>query len=152
MRMTREVSLYNASYEKMFELEWKRAVILYITGKVCPHIESDFLDIQTSSGIFKLPRKIVLKKYVHIPYRDPAPTRKNIMKRDNYTCQYCYVELDKCTPTIDHILPRARGGKHEWTNVVACCIKCNRKKGNRTPEEANMPLIRKPKPLRFRFD
>lgn len=150
--MSRTVFLYNASYEQMFELDWKRAVILFITGKVSPYYDTEYLEIQTSSGIFKLPKQIVLKKYVNIPYRNPAPTRRNIMKRDNYTCQYCFVELDKCTPTIDHVLPRGRGGKHEWTNVVACCLKCNRKKGNRTPEEAGMPLIRKPKPLRFRFE
>lgn len=158
--MTRVVSLYNASYEKIFELDWKKAVLLYISGKVtaayfCDGMENsvtteeNFLDIVTTSGIFKLPTHIVLKKYVHVPYRNFSPTRKNIFRRDDHCCQYCSCKLNGDDATIDHVLPRSRGGKHIWENVVACCLKCNRKKGDRTPTEAKMPLLSTPKPLRF---
>lgn len=143
------VSLYNVSYEKIFELDWKHAVVLFINGKVSPCTEDEFLEIPTASGIFKLPLHIVLKKYVHIPRRELSPTRKNILRRDNHTCQYCSVKLNSENSTIDHVLPRSRGGKHTWDNVVACCLKCNRQKGDRTPPEAKMPLDRVPRPLRF---
>jgi hypothetical protein len=154
--MNESVSLYNASFEKIFELDWKKAVVLLINGKVLngsdylPLEESDpFINIQTTSGIFKLPKHIILKKYVYIPYRDFSPTRKNIFRRDNHSCQYCSCKIEGDNATIDHILPRSRGGKHRWENVVACCLKCNRKKGDRTPSEAKMPLLTTPKPLRF---
>jgi hypothetical protein len=154
--MSKVVSLYNASYEKIFELDWKRAVVLYITGKVSPIIlddgissEEDFIEISTPNGIFKLPRHIALKKYVYIPFKNFSPTRKNIFKRDNHICQYCSCKVDSHIATIDHVLPRSRGGKHRWENVVTCCLKCNRKKGDRTPSEAKMPLLSTPKPLKY---
>jgi 5-methylcytosine-specific restriction endonuclease McrA len=147
--MNATISLYNVSYQKIFELDWKHAVVLLIKGKVSSCTEDEYVDIKTSSGIFKLPLHLVLKKYVHIPYRDVSPSRKNIFKRDNYVCQYCEIKLDTETATVDHVLPRCRGGKHEWNNVVTCCLKCNRKKGDKTPTEANMPLSKTPKPLRF---
>jgi 5-methylcytosine-specific restriction endonuclease McrA len=143
------ISLYNMSYQKIVDIDWKRAVILLLNGKVSPCTEDEFLDISTSSGVFKLPLHIVLKKYVNIPYREVSTSRKNIFKRDDYTCQYCEIKLDSETATVDHVLPRCRGGKHEWQNVVTCCLKCNRKKGDKTPNEANMPLRKAPKPLRF---
>jgi hypothetical protein len=165
--MTQVVSLYNASYEKIFEIDWKKAVLLFISGKAIAKWSSEdpqnlvtteentvttedlFIPISTPSGIFKLPKDIILKKYVYIPYRDFSPTRKNIMRRDNNCCQYCGCQLNGEIATIDHVLPRSRGGKHRWENVVACCLKCNRKKGDRTPSEAKMPLLSSPKPLRF---
>ena len=137
------------SYQKIVDIDWKRAVILLLNGKVSPCTEDEFLDISTSSGVFELPLHIVLKKYVNIPYREVSTSRKNIFKRDDYTCQYCEIKLDSETATVDHVLPRCRGGKHEWQNVVTCCLKCNRKKGDKTPNEANMPLRKAPKPLRF---
>ena len=147
--MNRAVSLYNVSYQKLLEIDWKHAVVLLLKGKVVACTEEEFLDIRTTSGIFKLPLHIVLKKYVHIPYKELSPSRKNIFRRDNYNCQYCDVKLNSENATVDHVIPRCRGGKHEWGNVVTCCLKCNRKKGNKTPHEANMPLCKTPKPLRF---
>ena len=147
--MNRVVSLYNVSYQKLLEIDWKHAVILLINGKVAPCTEDEFAEIRTGNGIFKLPLHIVLKKYVNIPFKELSPCRKNVFKRDDYKCQYCSVKLESETATIDHVLPRCRGGKHEWGNIVTCCLKCNRKKGDKTPHEANMPLVKLPKPLRF---
>lgn len=152
--MKEVVSLYNASFEKIFEIDWKKAVLLFISGKVSEGTdyfssEDSFIQIKTPSGIFNLPKHIVLKKYVYIPRREFSPTRKNIFRRDDHTCQYCSCKLDNTNATIDHVMPRSRGGKHRWENVVSCCLKCNRKKGDRTPQEANMPLMIVPKPLRF---
>lgn len=144
-----EVTLYNGSFEKIFDIDWRRAVLLLMNGKVISCTEEEFIDIRTGSGIFKLPKHIALKKYVYIPYRDFSPTRKNIFRRDDHTCQYCSCKLQGTDATIDHVLPRSRGGKHRWENVVACCLSCNRKKGDRTPSEAKMELLTNPKPLRF---
>lgn len=149
--MSEAVSLYNVSYQKIFEIDWKKAVVLYINGKVSSCTEDEFLDIKTSSGIFKLPKHIALKKYVYLPYKEFSPCRKNIFRRDDYVCQYCGIQLDRTTATVDHVIPRCRGGKHHWNNVVCCCLKCNRKKGDRTPVEANMELMKEPKPLKFGF-
>jgi len=147
--MNSVINLYNLSYEKIFEIDWKKAVCLLMSGKVTSYSEEEYIDIKTTSGVFKLPKHIVLKKYVYIPYREFSPSRRNILRRDNYVCQYCSIHLEKNQCTVDHVLPRSRGGKHEWSNVVTCCLKCNRKKGDRTPEEANMPLLSEPKPLKY---
>jgi hypothetical protein len=144
-----DVSLYNVSYEKIYELDWKHAVILFIKGKVLPCTDEEFIEIKTTSGIFKLPMHVILKNYVYIPRRELSPSRKNIFRRDNHTCQYCKVSLNSENCTIDHVMPRSRGGRHVWENVVSCCLKCNRKKGNRTPQEANMTLLNTPAPLKF---
>ena len=143
------VSLYNGSYQKLLDIDWKHAVTLMMNGKVSACTEDEFLDIRTGSGIFKLPLHIVLLKYIYLPYRELSPSRRNIFKRDNYDCQYCSCKLDGSSATVDHVIPRCRGGRHTWNNVVTCCLKCNRKKGNKTPSESNMPLNKKPKPLRF---
>jgi CRISPR/Cas system Type II protein with McrA/HNH and RuvC-like nuclease domain len=144
-----EVSLYNSRYEKIFDIDWKKAILLLMNGKVISCTEEEFIDIKTTSGIFKLPKHIALKKYVYIPHKEFSPTRKNIFRRDQYTCQYCSRKIEGSEATIDHVLPRSRGGKHRWDNVVACCLTCNRKKGDKTPIEAKMNLLCNPKPLRF---
>ena len=77
-------------------------------------------------------------------------SRENIYKRDKYTCQYCGKKLDQKQLNLDHILPRHRGGKTAWTNVVSCCFECNLKKGGKTLQEANMRLLKKPRaPFRY---
>ena len=135
--------------QKMFDSDWMHAVVLLIKDKVVALTDDEFIDIRTGSGIFKLPQHIMLKKYVYIPYRDASPCRQNVFKRDTSTCQYCSVKVNKELLTIDHVIPKSRGGKHEWNNIVTCCLNCNRKKGNRTPKEANMPLLATPKSLKF---
>ena len=84
-----------------------------------------------------------------MPCKEFSPTRKNIFRRDRHICQYCSCKLEGPNATVDHVLPRSRGGKHKWDNVVACCLSCNRKKGDRTPSEAKMDLLSNPKPLKF---
>lgn len=89
------------------------------------------------------PSVIRLLRYYRIPYRVIELSRKNILRRDNYQCQYCGKKTHALT--IDHVIPKSRGGADSWDNLVAACVKCNNKKGNRTPEEARMPLIKKPR-------
>jgi len=89
------------------------------------------------------PSVIRLLRYYRVPYRVIELSRKNILRRDKYQCQYCGKKTHALT--IDHVIPKSRGGMDSWDNLVAACVKCNNKKGNRTPEEAHMPLIKKPR-------
>jgi 5-methylcytosine-specific restriction endonuclease McrA len=90
---------------------------------------------------FPMPSVIRLNRYVNAPYKGVNLTRQNIFKRDNFECQYCGTRRDL---TIDHVLPRAKGGADTWTNLVTACKRCNAKKGDYTPDEAGMPLRHKP--------
>lgn len=89
-----------------------------------------------------LPAVIRLLNYVVVPYSVIPLNRKNVLHRDAYTCQYCAKKAS--TLTVDHIIPKSRGGKNSWDNVVAACLRCNNKKANRTPREADMNLIKQP--------
>ena len=90
---------------------------------------------------YAMPSVIRLNRYVHAPYKGVTLTRQNIFKRDNFECQYCGTKKEL---TIDHVIPSSRSGAHSWQNLVAACKKCNAKKGDYTPEEAGMPLRKKP--------
>jgi 5-methylcytosine-specific restriction endonuclease McrA len=129
-----KVLVLNASYEPLNICSWRRAVVLLIKGKA-EQIEHNGKIIYTD---FPLPSVIRLRNYVKIPYKEISLSRRNVMHRDNYTCQYCGIR--KHDLTIDHIIPRSRGGIDAWDNVVAACLRCNVKKGDRTPREADMLL------------
>ena len=96
------------------------------------------------NGIIRVPRVIILIAYDRIPKRHIRFSRINIFLRDQNICQYCGRKLPRKELNIDHVVPRSRGGTSIWENVVCSCLECNRKKGGKTPEEANMRLIRKP--------
>ena len=129
----------NASYEPLNITSWRRAVILMIKGKAESLEEDQSYSIHSGHN---LPTVIRLRYYVKVPFREVALTRKNILLRDNNSCQYCNHRGSDLS--IDHVLPRSRGGTDSWENVTTACLRCNVQKGNRTPEEANMPLKRKP--------
>jgi 5-methylcytosine-specific restriction endonuclease McrA len=142
---TMEVLLLNNTEEVLNIIPWHRAVKLINNGKaMAPHGHHEYYTIGTGNGHFELPTAIVLLDYVNIPYRAASLSRRNIMKRDEYTCQYCRKHLKDDDQTLDHVLPTSRRGKHEWMNVVACCRACNAKKADRTPDEAGMKLIKPP--------
>jgi 5-methylcytosine-specific restriction endonuclease McrA len=93
--------------------------------------------------VFPLPAVIRLGAYVRKPFVERvAFNKKNILRRDGHTCQYCARRGDRLT--VDHVVPRSRGGQTTWTNVVAACLRCNLHKGSRTPEEARLRLVREP--------
>ncbi len=94
---------------------------------------------------FRVPSVIRLLEYRRIPHQTRALSRKNILLRDRNTCQYCGTVLASSELTLDHVVPRSRGGTSTWENLVACCHPCNRKKGNRLPIEARMKLQREPR-------
>ena len=98
--------------------------------------------IHTVNDSFELPSVIRLAYMVKRPYRQRKLTRYEVFNRDNYSCQYCGKETRQLT--LDHVIPRFRGGQHTWGNVVSACVPCNRRKAGRTPQEANMKFTRKP--------
>jgi 5-methylcytosine-specific restriction endonuclease McrA len=91
-----------------------------------------------------LPSVIRLARFIKRPRRERRLTRFEIFNRDHYTCQYCGQKTRQLT--LDHVIPRYRGGQHTWENVVSACVACNRRKAGRTPKEADMRLIRPPSP------
>lgn len=98
--------------------------------------------IRTVSGNFPWPSVVKLSRYITVPYKKVVLSRKNIFRRDFYKCAYC--GRGDLVLTIDHILPKAKGGSDSWENLVCACTACNNKKGDRTPMEADMGLIFKP--------
>ncbi|MEL7086442.1 MAG: HNH endonuclease [Cyanobacteria bacterium P01_A01_bin.3] len=135
-----KVLVLNASYEPLNITTWRRAVVLMLKGKA-EGIEHNGRLIYAN---FASPTVIRLRHYVNVPYKAIPLTRRNVLYRDEYRCQYCNVSSGDSL-TIDHVIPRSRGGQDVWDNVVCACVRCNIKKGNRTPKEAGMPLNRQPR-------
>jgi 5-methylcytosine-specific restriction endonuclease McrA len=100
--------------------------------------------IHTISLRIRIPEIIILALYNEVPRKEVVFSRRNLYKRDRYTCQYCGTQPGSEELTIDHILPRAAGGKSNWENCVLACVECNRRKANRTPVQAHMHLKRVP--------
>lgn len=101
--------------------------------------------IQTPNAALKVPRVLILQIYDKLPGYHVRFSRQNIYLRDNFTCQYCGGHFSRCKLNLDHVLPKSQGGRTSWENVVCSCIKCNLKKGGRTPEQARMALRNQPK-------
>jgi len=128
----------NAGYEPLAIVSFKRALVLVMNDKatVIEHVEDD--PVWGSHGVYDRPAVIILSRYVRVPSSRRVPvTRRGVLRRDNHRCGYC----GKAASTIDHVLPRSRGGGNEWANTVAACGRCNNRKGDRTPSEARMPLL-----------
>ena len=104
----------------------------------------DELFIQSVSFRMRIPEVITLTNYDRVPTNVVTFSRRNIYKRDRYTCQYCFVQPGSEELTIDHVLPRSRGGTSTWENCVLACLNCNKRKADRLPDEARMPLRRAP--------
>ena len=138
-----QVLLLNITYEPLRIINWKKAITLLCLGKV-EVIEEYNHHIHSVSFTIKLPAVVRLLKMVKRPKRPVKFSRQNIYARDRYKCQYCGEKYPSEELTYDHIIPRSRGGKTAWENIVTCCVDCNRTKGGRTPPEAAMTLIRRP--------
>ncbi|ABB58232.1 HNH endonuclease [Synechococcus elongatus] len=134
-----KVLVLNASYEPLNITSWRRAVILLLKDKA----ESLEHNGRMILPDLPLPTVIRLRQYVRIPYNEIPLTRRNVLHRDGHSCQYCGYHGENLT--LDHILPRSRGGADTWENVITACMRCNVHKGNRTPKEAGMPLMSTPR-------
>jgi len=137
------VLVLNQSYEPLTVCRARRAVVLIYQGKA-EMIENGLGCIHSLHAAFELPSVIRLAQMVRRPHRQRKMTRYEIFNRDKYTCQYCAEQSRHLT--LDHVIPRSRGGEHTWENVVSACADCNRRKAGKTPKEANMKLIRTPGP------
>lgn len=141
--MTAAVLLLNASYEPLKVISWQRAVSMFFGGKIEVVEEYDH-EIRSVSVAIKAPAVVRLLSYIHVGRRTPPLSRTNILARDNFQCQYCGISLPSKDATLDHVLPRSKGGGTSWQNVVCCCKRCNRKKGAKTPKQAGMTLPKEP--------
>jgi len=135
------VLVLNLSYEPLNVCNVKRAIVLTVVGKANV-LENSRGYIHTPSMAIPLPSVIKLNRIVHRPRPRVKLTKREIFRRDNYTCQYCGRKTKHLT--VDHVVPRHYGGEYCWENLVSACPACNRRKGSRTLEEAHMGLIRQP--------
>jgi 5-methylcytosine-specific restriction endonuclease McrA len=145
-RLQKPVLVLNASYEPINICAARRAVVLVLKG-IAAAEETTSHSIHSSRRSLRVPSVIRLLEYRRIPHQTRALSRKNIMMRDRYTCQYCAKVMPAAELTLDHVIPRSRAGESAWENLVACCHPCNNRKGSRTPEEAGMKLARQPRPF-----
>jgi 5-methylcytosine-specific restriction endonuclease McrA len=145
-RLQRPVLVLNASYEPINICAARRAIVLVLKG-IAAAEEISHHHLHTTRRALPLPSVIRLLEYRRIPHQSRALSRKNILMRDRYSCQYCHKLLPSSELTLDHVIPRSRAGETAWENLVACCNPCNNRKGNRTPEEAGMRLTRVPRPF-----
>ena len=132
--------LLNSTYEPISFISERRAIKLYVKDKV------EVLSSWDSyiHGDIRLPALVRLVKYVRWVPKKSRFNRMGLFKRDRFTCMYCGKQLKAGELTIDHIIPKSQGGKLNWENCVSACFACNSKKGDRTPEEAGMVLIKSP--------
>lgn len=140
--MKDKVLILNQDFSAIAVCTVQRAFLLVYLDKAeaVTNAEGDFL--HSVSRVFPVPSVIRLQRYVRVPYYGIALSRHNIMRRDSYSCQYCGAVRNL---TLDHLLPRSRGGATNWQNLVTACARCNARKGNRTPEEAGLKLPCKPR-------
>ena len=133
--LNKKVLLLNQSYQPLMTLGAKRAIILSFTEKV--EVLERYADQVRSINLsIFIPSVIRLKDYVKFNKKRIPLSRKNILKRDNYICQYC--DSKSNFMTIDHIIPKDKGGRDLWENLVAACVPCNTKKGNKLLKDINM--------------
>jgi len=143
------VLVLNASYEPLQLISTRRAIVLLLQDKA-ELVEAASQRLRARGISFAVPLVIRLVRYIRIPRRLRLPcSRRGVLARDRETCQYCGIQPGRSNLTVDHILPRSRGGQTTWDNVVAACRECNHRKGGRTPEEANMKLLTVPRQPQF---
>ena len=147
--MDANVLVLNKDYQPLSICSVHRSVKLLFLDKAEMLHDYPERSISTVAKDYSYPSVIRLRRYINIPYNKIVLTRHNIMKRDAKECQYCGASRNL---TIDHVLPKSRGGKDTWENLVTACDDCNVEKGNLTPKEAGMPLKRKPfRPVHITF-
>lgn len=163
----RHVLVLNKLWTAVHVITLKRAVSMLFTGKAviinpseafATYTWEDWAKLRLKDGEdsihsvrqqFKIPEVILLTDYDKMPRHQVQFSRRMIHKRDNWICQYCGQTVDSSEITIDHIVPRSKGGQTTWLNCISSCQKCNMKKGHRSLEEAHMKLIRQPKKPEF---
>ena len=141
MRISAPVLVLNQNYQPLNICNVRRAVVLVCVGKA-EIITNGNMEIKSISSILPEPTVIRLSHMVKRPPSKSKLSRKAVFFSDKFTCQYCNNKTTQLT--LDHVIPRSKGGAHTWENVTSACIKCNHKKASKTPREASMKLISKP--------
>lgn len=144
--MQAPVLVLNATYEPINITAVRRALVLVMKG-VARTEEENHSVVHSGKQTWYVPSVIRLLEYRRIPFQTRALSRKNILLRDRNACQFCGRVFPSSELTLDHVIPRSRGGHSTWDNLVACCHACNNRKGDRLPEEAGLRLIRPPRPF-----
>ncbi len=139
--LKQSVLVLNQNYVPISICSARKAVVLLLLNKA-QMIERYDDAIHSARQAMPYPSVIRLNRYIRRPYQTVSLNRKNIVKRDRNRCQYCGKNHQPMT--IDHIIPKSQGGRDTWENLVCACFRCNHKKGDRTPEQAGMKLLRKP--------
>ncbi len=140
--LDRAVLVLNQNYEPLNVCSVRRALTLVFRGKAS-HVELGEGAVRSVSTSFEVPSVVRLERYIRAPRRRVVLSKRNVLRRDNYQCQYCGSQDRKMT--IDHVIPRKENGPATWENLVAACVSCNARKGSRKPEQAGLALIRRPK-------
>ena len=133
----------DSSYKPIGIISWRDAITLVITGKAFV-VEAYQKFIRSAKKAWQVPAVIVLKRFVRYEHIKFSCSRKNILLRDDNQCQYCGCFFEVSYLTLDHVIPRSRGGINSWRNLVAACRDCNQKKGCKLPWEANMFPLQRP--------
>jgi 5-methylcytosine-specific restriction endonuclease McrA len=127
----------NAGYEPLAVVSFKRALLLVMNEKATVIVHDEDNPVHGTNGDWVRPSVILLTRYVRTPRVHQVPvSRRGVLRRDEHRCAYC----GKSAATIDHVLPRSRGGRDTWENLVACCLRCNNAKGDHTPAEMGWVL------------
>ena len=140
--MDQKVLVLNGDYTAITLCSVQKAFVLLFLDKAEMVAKSEHGTLRTISQAFPKPSIIRLARYVRVPYKGITLSRHNIMKRDNFECQYCGSTKNL---TLDHVLPRSRGGTSNWDNLLTACSRCNHGKGHRTPQEAGLVIRQQPK-------
>ncbi|MEA2063238.1 MAG: HNH endonuclease [Gemmatimonadota bacterium] len=141
------VLVLNSSFQPLQVCQARRALVLVIGGKAEVVEYHDHLYVHSVSQAFRLPCVVRLMRYIHTGRRVISLNRRNILRRDGHRCQYC--GTTRVPLTTDHVIPRSLGGDDSWENLVTACVRCNNKKGARTPEKAGLELVARPKRPHF---
>ena len=137
------INTFDGSFQMMDSNQW-----LELNELNRPSEEEAF--VQTVRLRIRIPKVLLLRHYDQLPSQEVKFTRENLFERDSYRCQYCGNAFKAEQLNMDHVIPRDRGGRTSWENIVTSCIKCNSQKANRLPHQASMHLIRKPERPRWR--
>jgi 5-methylcytosine-specific restriction endonuclease McrA len=142
-----DVLVLNFTYEALNVTHFQRAVKMLFAGKA-EIVHARDRTIASTSFEMRMPSIIRMLYYIRRPRQRVALTKKNVLIRDDYSCQYCGLHGERLM-TVDHIVPKSRGGLSVWENLACACMRCNNRKNNRSPNEANMHLIRKPRQPKY---
>lgn len=136
--------LLTQGYQPLKVISWQRAICMSFLGKVEVVTTHPDREIRTVTQAYSAPAVVRLIRAHRVGPHHVRFSRRNVYLRDRFMCQYCHSRFPERDLTLDHVMPRSRGGRTSWTNVVACCVPCNRFKSNKTPDEAGFRLLSRP--------